>query len=252
MSQSREIEARSEAQYRLQGVERAAFVGRLQEILRHWPSADRLARAMGVSPSAFRKWLKGEAEPSRERLVALADAARVGVAWLATGEGPPPTFEHVEGGRGRRRGGEVESTVTLERFLVLPKRLETAAAGSGAPSAPIPKTEYIGFRHDWIRAALGIEPPDLVMEIAVGESMTPTIRDGDLLLVNTTDRTISNFGVYVLEIGGERLVKRVQRKLDGSLVLISDNATYEPDQVPSSVAKELTVVGRVVWGGGAL
>ena len=75
------------------GADKTAFVERLKTILQHWPSADRLARAMGVSPSAFRKWLKGEAEPSRERLVALAHAASVGVAWLAEGEGPPPTFE---------------------------------------------------------------------------------------------------------------------------------------------------------------
>src|SRR5580700_675348 len=70
--------------------ERAAFISRLQAILRQWPSADRLARATGVSPSAFRKWLRGEAEPSRERLVALAQAAGVGVGWLAGGEGPEP------------------------------------------------------------------------------------------------------------------------------------------------------------------
>src|ERR1700759_1081794 len=78
---------------RVVGAEKRAFVQRLQTILLHWPSADRLARAMGVSPSAFRKWLKGEAEPSRERLVALARVSGVGVAWLAEGEGPEPVFD---------------------------------------------------------------------------------------------------------------------------------------------------------------
>jgi len=72
---------------RVNGAEKSAFVERLRTILSHWPSADRLARAMGVSPSAFRKWLKGEAEPSRERLVALARAAGGGVAWLGGGRG---------------------------------------------------------------------------------------------------------------------------------------------------------------------
>src|ERR1700753_2110267 len=87
------------------GADKSAFVDRLKMILAHWPSADRLARAMGVSPSAFRKWLKGEAAPSRERLVALARAAGVGVAWLAEGEGPEPVFEAVNNGR-RRSGGQ--------------------------------------------------------------------------------------------------------------------------------------------------
>src|ERR1700742_5269400 len=94
------------------GAEKAAFVERLKTILAHWPSADGLARSMGVSPSAFRKWLKGEAEPSRERLVALARAAGVGVAWLAEGEGPTPAFEPASGNR-RRFGGR-DATAELD------------------------------------------------------------------------------------------------------------------------------------------
>jgi phage repressor protein C with HTH and peptisase S24 domain len=53
--------------------------------------------------------------------------------------------------------------------------------------------------------------------------MLPGIRDGDLLLIDTMEDRVSSFGVYALEIGGERLVKRVEPKLDGSLTLISDN-----------------------------
>jgi phage repressor protein C with HTH and peptisase S24 domain len=46
------------------------------------------------------------------------------------------------------------------------------------------------------------------------------------------------------------LVKRVQRKHDGSLVLISDNAAYQPDAVDKDAADDVKVVGRVVWSGG--
>ena len=80
--------------------------------------------------------------------------------------------------------------------------------------------------------------------------MTPTIRDGNTLLIDTTDRTFRNFGIYVLEINGQRLVKRVQRKHDGSLVLISDNTAYQPDTVDKAAADDVTVIGRVVWSGG--
>ena len=90
------------------------------------------------------------------------------------------------------------------------------------------------------------------MEIAVGKSMVPTVHSGDLLLIDTTDRIFNNFGIYVLEILGERIVKRVQRKLDGSLVLISDNATYEADQVPPGQVKDVVVIGRVIWAGGVI
>jgi phage repressor protein C with HTH and peptisase S24 domain len=233
------------------GADKSAFVERLKTILQHWPSVDRLARAMGVSPSALRKWLKGEAEPSRERLVALAHAASVGVAWLAEGEGPTPTFEQPSDNR--RRSGEHEAPAESDwrQFVLLPHRPEAAAAGSITPPNPS-GSEYMALRHDWVRATCGVEPSDVLLEIATGDSMTPTIRDGNLLLVDTTERAFRNFGVYVLEIDGQRLVKRVQRKHDGSLVLISDNAVYQPDSVDKTAADRVVVVGRVVWSGGTI
>ena len=125
------------------GADRSAFVSRLRQILEHWPSADRLARETGVSPSAFRKWLKGEAEPSRERLVALADVARVGIGWLASGEPPEPVFP--QGGAEKRgKGAAADHGTALSRFLVLPKQPEAAAAGAATPSAPA-ESEYIAY-----------------------------------------------------------------------------------------------------------
>ena len=213
------------------------FTARLQDIVRHWPSADRLARATGVSPSAFRKWLRGDAEPSRERLVALAQAAGVSVGWLAGGEGPAPRFA----GRESNAGGP-----DPRQYVLLPKRRESAAAGAESP-APVGGTEFIAFRHDWIRSEFGVEPECVAMETAVGESMLPNIQDGDLLLVDTTENHFRSFGVYVLEIAGERLVKRVQPKLDGSLTLISDNSTYEAEHVAPARAGQIQVIGRVLW-----
>jgi phage repressor protein C with HTH and peptisase S24 domain len=235
------------------GADRSAFVARLHTILRHWPSADRLARAMGVSPSAFRKWLKGEAEPSRERLVALAEAAQVSIAWLAQGEGAEPKFASPETLFRRPRSIDHAAHVSASHFLVLPKRPETAAAGGGhpAPSAP-GASEYIAFQHEWLRSVFRIEPENLTLEIAVGESMHPTIGDGDLLLIDTTDRHFRSYGVYVLDVAGERLVKRVQPRFDGSLMLISDNASYQADVVPQGRIHEVTAIGRVIWSGGTL
>jgi phage repressor protein C with HTH and peptisase S24 domain len=233
------------------GAEKSAFVERLQIILTHWPSADRLARSMGVSPSAFRKWLKGEAEPSRERLVALAHATGVGVAWLAEGEGPEPVFA-ASAGRPRRQGvRELDEDTDWSAFVLLPRRAEAAAAGSATPLAPA-GSAFMALRHDWVRSVCGVEPNQLVLETAVGESMIPTIRDGNTLLIDSTDQTFRNFGVYVLEINGQRLVKRVQRKHDGSLVLISDNSAYLPDTVDKAAADGITVIGRVVWAGGTV
>ena len=204
---------------------------------------------MGVSPSAFRKWLKGQAEPSRERLVALARAAGVGVAWLADGEGPEPVFAAPPEAHRRPGVRDNPDWIDQSQFVLLPQCPEAAAAGSSTPP-PSLSSAFMALRHDWVRSTLGVDPERLLLETALGESMMPTIGNGNMLLIDTTDQTFRNFGIYVLEINGQRLVKRVQRKHDGSLVLISDNRAYQPDTVDKAAVGGVTVVGRVVWAGG--
>jgi phage repressor protein C with HTH and peptisase S24 domain len=68
-----------------------------------------------------------------------------------------------------------------------------------------------------------------------------------VLLVDAGENRFHSFGVYVLEVAGERLVKRVQPKLDGTLTLISDNLTYEAEHVPAAQANQVQVIGRVIW-----
>ena len=46
-----------------------------------------LSRRSGISTVSIGSYLKGESDPSRERLVAMASAANVSLFWLATGEG---------------------------------------------------------------------------------------------------------------------------------------------------------------------
>jgi phage repressor protein C with HTH and peptisase S24 domain len=235
-------------------VDRVAFSERLKLIVSHWPSAERIAHAAGISPSAFRKWLRGDAEPARDRLVALAKATNVSLAWLAAGAGGDPDPRDLGEwtarlGPRQRESRDRESEVA---FVLLPRhRPEGAAAGTGEPP-PGPASRFIGFSSDWIRNVLGIDPQSVVLEIAMGDSMAPGIGDGDLLLVDTTDPKIVNFGIYVLEMRGERLVKRVQRKFDGSLILISDNPAYQPEEIPEKPASEVTVIGKVVWRGGVI
>jgi phage repressor protein C with HTH and peptisase S24 domain len=241
------VPTKRKPQPQLPGAEQAGFVARLRLVVAQWPSADRLARETGVSPSAFRKWLKGEAEPSRDRLVALAGTAGVSLAWLAQGEGPAPELVSLDP---RARSTEA-SGADRTQFHLLPKVAAVAAAGSAQHLAD-GATEFIGFRHDWLSATFNREPEDIILEPAVGDSMEPYIRDGDLLLVDTSDQTVRTFGIYVIEVKAGRLVKRVQRKLDGSLILISDNTRYQPETIAPDSATEVRIVGRVIWRGGRL
>lgn len=50
-------------------------------------SANNLALATGISASSIGKYLTGVADPSRKRLIKIAEVGQVKVSWLITGEG---------------------------------------------------------------------------------------------------------------------------------------------------------------------
>lgn len=65
--------------------------------------------------------------------------------------------------------------------------------------------------------------------------MEPTIRDGTVLLVDTSVQEFKDNGIYIVVDGGMVLVKRVNQSINGSVSLISENPLYptkiiEPQQ----------------------
>lgn len=62
------------------------FCERVQLIADRVGSAAELSRKTGISRRAIGTYLAGNAEPSREKLILLAQAAGVSVGWLAVGE----------------------------------------------------------------------------------------------------------------------------------------------------------------------
>ena len=84
--------------------------------------------------------------------------------------------------------------------------------------------------------------------------MSPTIRDGDALLVNRQDRHIKSERVYAFIQNNETRVKRLLWRYDGSLIIHSDNdAGQYPDEiVPPCDLEFISLIGRVVWRAGTV
>ena len=81
-----------------------------------------------------------------------------------------------------------------------------------------------------------------------GDSMLPTLADGDNILVDTDDRERLRDGIYVLRTDDALLVKRLSvNPATKRLAIRSDNDAYPSwdDCDPATVA----VIGRVVWVG---
>jgi transcriptional regulator with XRE-family HTH domain len=66
----------------------AAFAGRIKELVRRAGSAEKLALMTGMSARAIGQYAAGTSDPTRKKIIALADASQVNILWLMTGEGP--------------------------------------------------------------------------------------------------------------------------------------------------------------------
>ena len=84
----------------------------------------------------------------------------------------------------------------------------------------------------------------------MGDSMEPTIRSGDLLLVDRSKSRMNGDGIYLINLDDGLMVKRVEWLLGGSVVIRGDNTTVSREQIlPSTDLEKLHILGRVVWVG---
>jgi len=136
-----------------------------------------------------------------------------------------------------------------ENYIYVPKYDVQASAGHGTVIHSELIVDHLAFKLEWVKSRLGADPRALALITAVGDSMEPTIQENDLLLVNTKVDQVKDGCIYCINIQGDLMVKRIQRMLDGVLVIKSDNAAYQQFTVSGDQAAALEIVGRVVWYG---
>ena len=124
----------------------------------------------------------------------------------------------------------------------------SAAAGEGIVIDHEFKTGRLAFRRDWLRGVTSAATDSLAVITVHGDSMYPTLADGDTILVDMTQRSPSRDGIYIVRFGEFVLVKRLHVDPIRQLITIScDNPNYPPlaPVEPGDVA----VAGRVIWVG---
>jgi Peptidase S24-like len=123
-----------------------------------------------------------------------------------------------------------------------------ASAGPGAVGDDEPELGQFGFDAKWLRD-LTANPESLSGIRVAGDSMEPTLTDGDEILVDGSDTTNRiRDGIYVLRVDDVLIVKRLAiSPVDRRYTIRSDNPTY-PDWEGVDPAT-VTVIGRVLWAG---
>lgn len=121
------------------------------------------------------------------------------------------------------------------------------AGAGGEPEDHPAIRDYLEVMESWVRHELHARPESLRVLPARGDSMSPTIHDGDLLFVDTSVAHFSDEGIYVIVWNGALLVKRLAADFTNHHIEIrSDNAAaYPPKSVPPARMDEITIRGKV-------
>lgn len=173
----------------------------------------------GLSASVLSSYLNKKSYPSLDRLATIADALDQPLEWLASGELPN------------------------EDMISVPQYDLRVSAGYGAYVEMENPIAEFKFHVDWLRMQ-GLHGKKLSIVPVMGDSMEPTLYDGDLILIRHDE---SKDGICVLRVNGEVLVKRIQHDFaDNSYLITSDNERYKPIQLTSEFKGDFAIVGQVV------
>ena len=135
----------------------------------------------------------------------------------------------------------------LDSWVDVPRLALGASAGPGTLAEG---EEAIGAFRFSARGLRDQGPvPGWLSALAVtGDSMEPTLRDGDEILVDRARRPVRD-GIHVVRLDETLLVKRLETGRPGRIALLSDNQAYRPIEVEPG---DVQVIGRVVWKSGRL
>ena len=146
-------------------------------------------------------------------------------------------------------GGPTALSTPIVQLVQIPVLDVEASAGHGALAGTETKAGQFGFDDKWLRKLTLAKPTNLSIIKVTGDSMEPTLHDGDEVLVDVSDeQTKLRDGIYVLRMDGALNVKRVAIEPQGRKIsVVSDNAAYPSWQ--GLDRRSVNIVGRVLWFG---
>lgn len=225
------------------------FGRRLEQLLNMFESRKSAAQVAQKSVDQLQAYLKGRSSVPLLPVARLCRAKGVSLDWLATGQ--QPAAAAAPAGAPARGFQEVGGADPLDdgRMVQIPPYRSGAGMGRGSGRNGTPDAQGLTLPRSFVTRVLGRLPERLAVVSAVGDAMAPTVHEGDLLVVDTEDRRLSDGCLYVLQADGETLMRRTARRAGGGLQLLADHPGYADETVPADRIGGLSVVGRAVWLG---
>lgn len=205
--------------------EAEALARRLKLLVRKNGGNAAVSEKTGIKLSTLNSYLAG-VEPKFSVVVRLAEALGLPLSALV-GDDP-----------------EIQEPARPEGMISIPMRDVYASAGPGAEIGDEPIIGHMQFPEVFVRS-WGRSPARVEAVQALGDSMLPTIQDRQWVLIDRADRELLDGGVYGFRTPDGLRLKRFQKAIDGTPMLVSDNRDlYAPERLSPKELAQLRIAGR--------
>lgn len=218
-------------------MERKLRIDRLKQAMKSggFENQTQLAKAIGTTQGTISKILKGSTTDSRV-LPRLADYLGVSLSWLFGTSDDPEV---------QPRGYYEDVASDMNAKLIKEIDLKYSM-GAGAFIDDV-YHQQVPVPWNWLFPLIKGTFDDLFITYPVGDSMQPTISEGDVVIVDRAQKRIDEQDrIWCVTYGELGMIKRIRQLNDGGVMVISDNPAVPPF---TAYDDELHVIGRVIWCG---
>ena len=212
---------------------------RLEELMAEYglTTQQQLADFAGVSKGLVGQWFNGSTGLGAKPLSAFDKKTSFSINWLADGTGDKYKTHVLPAIT------ESESEDRI-RFPRLNAEATCGAAGT-INDHYIEVVDYVTVAAAWAREKLGGNLNKIKVITAHGDSMEPTIENGDVMFVDTAVEAFEGDGLYLLWYIDGLKAKRLQSTVGGGLMIISDNSSYRTETVRGEDLNAVHIIGRI-------
>ncbi|WP_100965550.1 S24 family peptidase [Bosea sp. FBZP-16] len=220
-------------------IDPAKVAERLSDAINRAGGRGRVAALTEIPQSSIDRYCRNQSEIPAIRLGEIARACDVTTDHLIYGDPIPLNLVRTE----------LITEALNDNVVMIPMLDVIASAGPGIENARPYEIGKLPFPRAWLNE-LGLPEKFARFADSRGDSMTPTIPDGAICLIDIRIDRPRKDGIYVLVDGNNVRIKRIAIGWQGAIQLLSDNERYAPEQLAAPDAEALRVAGRVVWAGG--
>lgn len=201
------------------------------------------AKEVGSAQANVSKWEKGGIQPDAIPMGEMARLAGTSVKDFTAKPWEP------QGNVKNMRPVTLEDLAAEHGWVLIDEidlSLGMGATYLDANNAP-ERIGIIPFAVDWIRDMHRGPISHLKVVRGRGDSMEPTIRDGDFVLVDTSRRRLDEQDVvWAVSYGDLGMIRRLRQMPSGGVMLMPDNSVVRPTEAFDG---EMAIMGRVIWIG---